>query len=122
MPEMEEFWPNLMSDRPKYDFWTHEYEKHGTCAESLTGNIFRKFLEFSNFVDLSTEHKYFEKTLQLRNDMNVMENLQGVGVVPSNTDTYSLKQFRDGFDIVTKAGGACEIKCAQGKRFKFFEI
>jgi len=43
-----------------------------------------------------------------------MENLQGVGVVPSNSDTYSLKQIRDGFDIVTKAGGACEIKCAQG--------
>ena len=47
--------------------------------------------------------------------MNVLESLEGVGVVPSNTDTYSLKQFRDGFDIVTKTGGACEIKCAQGK-------
>ena len=46
--------------------------------------------------------------------MNVLESLEGVGVVPSNTDTYSLKQFRDGFDIVTKTGGACEIKCAQG--------
>jgi len=100
IPEMETFWPNLMTDRPGYDFWTHEYEKHGTCAESLP--------------DLSTEHKYFEKTLNLRNDMNVLESLEGVGVVPSNTDTYSLKQFRDGFDIVTKTGGACEIKCAQG--------
>ena len=54
--------------------------------------------------------------------MDVMENLQGVGVVPSNSETYSLKQFRDGFDIVTKAGGACEIKCAQGKDLKLLFV
>ena len=35
--EMSYVWPNLMEDRPFYDFWTHEYEKHGTCAASLPG-------------------------------------------------------------------------------------
>ena len=37
IPEMDKDWPNLMQDRPYYDFWTHEYEKHGTCAETLPG-------------------------------------------------------------------------------------
>ena len=37
IPEMDKDWPNLMQDRPHYDFWTHEYEKHGTCAETLPG-------------------------------------------------------------------------------------
>ena len=37
MPEMEQYWPDMMTDKPQYNFWTHEYEKHGTCAESLPG-------------------------------------------------------------------------------------
>jgi len=68
----------------------------------------------ANASDLATEHLYFEKTLDIRANMNVLANLEGVGVIPSDTTTYSLRQFRDGFDIVTKTGGACEIKCAQG--------
>ena len=40
-----------MTDRPGYDFWTHEYEKHGTCAESLPGTLGFKYNEQKFFGD-----------------------------------------------------------------------
>jgi len=102
IPEMEEIWPNLMQDRPFYDFWTHEYEKHGTCAASLPA--------------LSNEHLYFEKTLNLHDEMDVENVLKTVqDMIPNNDKTYTLADFEVGFaDVTGLSNHQCEIKCVQG--------
>jgi len=105
MPEMDKDWPNLMQDRPHYDFWTHEYEKHGTCAETLPA--------------LSSEYKYFEKTLEIHEDMDIINNLMRSGIIPSNDKTYELNEFIKGFQEIT-GGSECEIKCAEGDLHESF--
>jgi len=103
--EMDKDWPNLMQDRPHYDFWTHEYEKHGTCAETLEA--------------LSTEYKYFEKTLEIHEDMDIINSLMKSGIMPSNDQTYDLDDFIKGFEDIT-GGYECEIKCAEGDLHESF--
>eukprot|EP01061_Rhynchopus_euleeides_P047224 TRINITY_DN937_c0_g1_i2.p2 TRINITY_DN937_c0_g1~~TRINITY_DN937_c0_g1_i2.p2 ORF type:complete len:158 (+),score=59.63 TRINITY_DN937_c0_g1_i2:55-528(+) len=44
-PQMQQVWP---SDKgPDADFWTHEWQKHGSCADNMT------------------EHQYFSTALKL---------------------------------------------------------
>jgi len=73
------YWPNLFKGEGETSFWTHEYEKHGTCAASV-----------SRF---STEHSFFEQTLILRNKFDPMEILEQNNVSPGE-EGYELSQIR----------------------------
>ena len=63
--------------------------------------------------ELSTEYKYFEKTLEIHEDMDIINNLMRSGIIPSNDKTYDLNEFIRGFEEIT-GGSECEIKCAEG--------
>ena len=61
---MEKDWPSLScpsSDGIK--FWTHEWEKHGTCAESIL-NI----------------RAYFQIALDLKKKSNLLQALKNAGI------------------------------------------
>jgi len=62
---------------------------------------------------LSSEYKYFEKTLEIHEDMDIINNLMRSGIIPSNDKTYDLNEFIRGFEEIT-GGSECEIKCAEG--------
>lgn len=62
---------------------------------------------------LSSEYKYFEKTLEIHEDMDIINNLMRSGIIPSNDKTYELNEFIKGFEEIT-GGSECEIKCAEG--------
>ena len=64
--------------------------------------------------ELSTEYKYFEKTLEIHEDMDIINNLMRSGIIPSNDKTYDLNEFIRGFEEIT-GGSECEIKCAEGQ-------
>lgn len=52
---------NLLTACPSGDgiqFWTHEWEKHGTCSESSP-----------------KQHDYFETTLNLKQNANLLDAL-----------------------------------------------
>nr|GMD90676.1 extracellular ribonuclease LE-like [Ipomoea batatas] len=49
------------------EFWSHEWEKHGTCSESV--------LE---------QHSYFQTTLDLKKNTNLLQALQDAGNCPPN--------------------------------------
>jgi len=51
-------------------FWGHEWDKHGACS------TFK-------------EHDYFSNTLTLRKHIDIMNYLKQVGIIPSNTTSYS---------------------------------
>lgn len=60
---MQQDWPTLAC--PSGDgteFWSHEWEKHGTCSESV--------LE---------QHAYFETTLNFKKKTNLLQALQHAG-------------------------------------------
>jgi ribonuclease T2 len=73
---MQKDWPSLAC--PSSDgvrFWSHEWEKHGTCS-------------------LLNEHKYFKTALDLKEKANLLQVLKDAGIEP-NGELYSLESIKD---------------------------
>ncbi|KAG9451324.1 hypothetical protein H6P81_011289 [Aristolochia fimbriata] len=65
--EMGRKWPSLTC--PSSDglsFWEHEWEKHGTCSESVL-----------------TQYQYFQTALNLKQKANLLQILQDAGIKPN---------------------------------------
>lgn len=73
--EMNIQWPNFIVNETFDSLWSHEWEKHGTCASSLPA--------------LYGEHNYFQQTLTLRKQYDILSMLQQGGIVPSSTHSYT---------------------------------
>ncbi|XVE53229.1 hypothetical protein DITRI_Ditri02bG0187300 [Diplodiscus trichospermus] len=75
---MEKEWPTLSC--PSNDgtkFWTHEWEKHGTCSESELD-----------------QREYFEAALKLKEKSKLLQALTNAGIKP-NDEFYDLQDMRD---------------------------
>lgn len=75
MTSMNKYWPSL--NGPNSDFWSHEWSKHGTCAENV----------------LPTQYDFFSTTLGLLQKFDTVAALAAVGVTPSNTVGFSVSTF-----------------------------
>ncbi|GLT65492.1 hypothetical protein SLA2020_379230 [Shorea laevis] len=83
-------WPTLAC--PSGDgttFWSHEWEKHGTCSEL-------------------NQHDYFDTTLNLKQQTSLLKALKSVGINPDG-GFYSLSSIKDG--IKTAVGYTPWIEC-----------
>lgn len=77
---MEKDWPSLSC--PSSDgvrFWTHEWEKHGTCS-------------------LLNQHKYFETSLKLKEKANLLQVLKDAEIEPKNGKFYSVETIKDAIE------------------------
>ncbi|KAL2327723.1 hypothetical protein Fmac_021153 [Flemingia macrophylla] len=63
-------WPNLRGKKP-FKFWSHEWEKHGTCSETVY-----------------KPHDYFSLALHIKKNHDVMSILSQAQIVPSQNTTY----------------------------------
>ncbi|KAL6983482.1 ribonuclease T2 [Sarracenia purpurea var. burkii] len=76
---MKREWPSLgcpsSSDGSK--LWAHEWNKHGTCSESILN-----------------QHDYFRTALNLKNRLNLLQILTNAGIKP-NGQQYSLESIED---------------------------
>ncbi|KAJ3677382.1 hypothetical protein LUZ60_003106 [Juncus effusus] len=78
-------WPTLAC--PSNDgtkFWGHEWDKHGTCAESVFD-----------------EHSYFQAGLDLKTTLNLLPSLQSAGIQPDGS-SYDLKDIKN---VIKQATG-----------------
>ncbi|XP_059447879.1 extracellular ribonuclease LE-like [Corylus avellana] len=74
---MQKNWPSLACPSSNsIAFWTHEWEKHGTCSESVLD-----------------QHGYFEAALNLKNKANLLQALQTAGIQPDGK-VYSLESIK----------------------------
>lgn len=90
---MQKKWPTLSC--PSNDgtkFWSHEWEKHGTCSE-----------------DVLDKHAYFQAALKLKDDANLLGALQNAGINP-NGGSYSLDSIKEA--ITTGTGHTPWIQCS----------
>ncbi|DBB05290.1 hypothetical protein WJX82_006426 [Trebouxia sp. C0006] len=67
--DMLENWPSY--GQTNTDFWKHEWDKHGSCAITY---------EKASGGSVTTEHEYFAKALELRDQCNVLESLAAAGI------------------------------------------
>lgn len=66
---MQQDWPTLACPSNNgSSFWSHEWEKHGTCSEAELD-----------------QHSYFETTLNLKNQIGLLQVLQGAGMINENS-------------------------------------
>ncbi|XP_042669033.1 ribonuclease T2 isoform X2 [Centrocercus urophasianus] len=78
MSDMRRYWPDVIhSSLNRTHFWKHEWEKHGTCAASLP--------------ILDSQKKYFSKTLELYQHVNLNGFLLKAGIKPGSTYYQSEK-------------------------------
>lgn len=74
---MQEDWPSLAC--PSSDnthFWSHEWNKHGTCSEAILN-----------------QHDYFSSALLLKSQYNLLQMLESAGIQP-NGQFYSLRSIQ----------------------------
>ncbi|KAI5611602.1 ribonuclease T2 precursor, partial [Silurus asotus] len=104
LPEMKEFWPNLLKPSST-EFWKHEWTKHGTCAAKAE--------------TLDSQHKYFGKTLELYHKLDLNGVLKKNNIVPSE-NYYKLT------DVVGSISGSYgvdpKIQCVSHDKMSEFQI
>ncbi|XAR65196.1 Ribonuclease T(2) [Bertholletia excelsa] len=64
-----------------YKFWGHEWEKHGTCSESVLD-----------------QHGYFQTALGLKNKSNLLSTLQSAGIWPANGRYHTLNSIKEAIE------------------------
>ncbi|KPI92943.1 PREDICTED: ribonuclease Oy [Papilio xuthus] len=96
---LEQLWTNVESGTSTYALWAHEWNKHGTCAAVLE--------------PLNSELKYFNMGLAWSQKFMVHDILQASGIVPSNTNEYSVLDMYN--SIKNKLGVNPVIECRKEK-------
>ncbi|XP_065587207.1 ribonuclease T2 [Cyrtonyx montezumae] len=95
MSDMRQYWPDVIhSSLNRTQFWKHEWEKHGTCAATLP--------------ILDSQKKYFSKTLELYQRVDLNCFLLKGGIKPSST-YYQMATIKE---VLTKFYGITpKIQC-----------
>merc|ERR1711907_312387 len=103
LPVMNERWPDVLSSHEGDWLWSHEWDKHGTCAKPV----------------LNGEHEYFAKALELYDILNPTEVFAQNGMIPSNTRTYDRDQV---ISVLTKSFGDTFVIGCQESGKDLFQI
>lgn len=74
--EMTKYWPSKFGDHNS--FWTHEWNKHGTCMTTLDPKCFAGNNEYKTGSEISV---YFKQTLKLRQQYELYRALKKNGIV-----------------------------------------
>ncbi|KAM6571019.1 hypothetical protein CsatA_015099 [Cannabis sativa] len=75
---LQKNWPTLACPSGSgLKFWEHEWEKHGTCSESVLD-----------------QHSYFQTTLNLKRKLNLLQVLKDAGIQP-NGQVYSIENIKE---------------------------
>lgn len=88
---LDRSWPTLScKNRRSFEFWSYEWNKHGTCSN----------LE---------PHDYFARALALKGKHDLAAILADAGIVPSDTETYTVSSVRDA--IAQGTGFTANLEC-----------
>jgi len=99
MNELNEYWYEISAIKDPKDFWSHEWVKHGSCAKQAE--------------EFSTELKYFQQGLILRNKYDMYTLFKDNSIIPQVTQGYPIQVISS---AVTKAlGGTPHIQCLHVK-------
>jgi ribonuclease T2 len=109
--EMNEYWSSYKGDNPA--FWTHEWNKHGTCLSTIDPKC------YTNYESAMEVRDYFKQALALRKQFNLYKILEDNGVKPGRT--YSREQIIQAVQtgLGKKVTLVCKGKALQEVRIEF---
>ncbi|XP_027097294.1 intracellular ribonuclease LX-like [Coffea arabica] len=99
---MQQEWPSLAC--PSSDgvrFWSHEWEKHGTCS-------------------LLNEHQYFQTALDLKDKSNLLQVLKDAGIRPGKF--YSLEKIKEAIQQGVGYTPFIECNVDQGGNRQLYQV
>ncbi|ORX89174.1 ribonuclease T2 [Basidiobolus meristosporus CBS 931.73] len=72
---MNEYWVSYTGDNS--EFWTHEWDKHGTCVSTLSPSCYGgDYQPYEEMLD------YFDSVIQLHQQYDIYTALSGAGISP----------------------------------------
>ncbi|KAL0908481.1 hypothetical protein M5K25_022978 [Dendrobium thyrsiflorum] len=98
-------WPTLSC--PSSDgnqFWEHEWEKHGTCSESVLD-----------------QHAYFQATLDLKKKINLLQILNDAGIKPDG-GYYSVSSIKDAINKATGFTPWIECNVDEARNRQLYQV
>jgi len=102
---MNEYWlPNLGTAE---HFWQHEWNKHGTCINTLSPSCYGS--SYSTGIEVVD---FFTRTVQLFKSLDTFKALAEAGIVPSTTRTYTNAEIQAALSNVT--GSSVALGCQRG--------
>ncbi|OWP03586.1 ribonuclease T [Marssonina coronariae] len=102
---MSTFWKDYQNDDE--NLWEHEWNKHGTCINTLEPKCFDGYQGQEEVVN------YFEIAARTYMGLNSYAILEDAGIVPSTTKTYDLAQIQDA--LTAFHGHPVSIACTEGR-------
>lgn len=86
---MSGHWKGLNGDE---DLWTHEFNKHGTCINTIRPDCYPSYKANQNIYD------FFRITTELHKTLPTYKYLAAAGITPSSSKTYTKQQIQDALD------------------------
>lgn len=105
LDRMRTNWPTLAC--PSGDgskFWEHEWEKHGTCSESMLD-----------------QHSYFATALNLKNQVNILQSLKSAGIEPDG-GFYSLTSIKNAIREATGFTPGLECNVDESRNSQLYQV
>lgn len=91
---MSKYWINTLDSNVAGDssieLWEHEYNKHGTCMNTIKPQCFTHYKTFQSAVE------FWTKTTEIWDGLNTYEFLSRVGVVPTVKHQYNKDDIKFG--------------------------
>ncbi|ORZ07399.1 RNase Sy, partial [Absidia repens] len=102
--EMRTYWPSFNGPARNGEFWSHEWERHGTCVTTLNPKC------FSDNTPYQDVYTYFSTTLQLQQQYDLFSMLSDANITPGGS--YSLDEFEEAIRSYT--GFMPKVTCKRG--------
>ncbi|KAK9762596.1 hypothetical protein K7432_011521 [Basidiobolus ranarum] len=75
---MNTYWVSYTGDNS--EFWTHEWDKHGTCVSTLSPHCYGEdYQQYEEMID------YFDSVIQLHQQFDIYGALSDAGITPGNS-------------------------------------
>ncbi|CAO3588331.1 unnamed protein product [Absidia cylindrospora] len=100
--DMKTYWPSIRGPLEGIKFWTHVWNKQGTCVSTLDPKC------FSNFKDYQDVYGYFGTALQLFHEYDLYAMLNTSSITPGAT--YRVDQLESA--IASVVGVKPKISCS----------
>lgn len=107
---MNTYWLNSGAssfDGSNYSFWIHEYNKHGTCYNTLEPSCFT-----GDYKTHENAVYFYQKVVEVWEPLTTYQFLANAGIVPSVKEQYALSDVQQA--LKSKFGKEVYIGCQDG--------